>query len=80
MGGIYIALLVFIIGLTYKIWWRPKVCNKVIIDKITKIGGEVLKIEQISIREETYSVVYIIEGKEQRNVVKFSFMNEQWWK
>ncbi|MEA4825734.1 MAG: hypothetical protein VB130_03740 [Clostridium sp.] len=73
-------MLVLIIGLTYKLWWRPKVSKKIIIDKIAQMGGEVIRIEQVSIREEIYNVTYMIEGKEQKNVVKFSFMNEQWWK
>ncbi len=76
----YICLLLVIgIGI-YEKWWRPKVCEKQIRAKIREMGGEVLEIKRLSIREEIYSVLYKIGGKNQKAVVKFNLTYKQDWR
>lgn len=77
---IFIYMLIIIGILTYKMWWRPKVCKEKIKHKVKEMGGEILNIEQISMREEIYAVIYVIKEKEEKAVVKFNFMDEQKWK
>lgn len=80
MWGIIIGLLIVIGTLVYQVWWKPKVCRKIISDKIIKMGGEVIEIEQLSIRDEIYKVIYRIESENRKSIVKFKFMNEEEWK
>ncbi|MCY6370686.1 hypothetical protein [Clostridium ganghwense] len=76
----FICLLFIIGGLIYEKWWRPKVCEKKIRDRIRKMGGEVWGIERLSMREEIYSVIYRIGEKNEKGVVKFNLMYKQDWR
>lgn len=75
-----VAVLIITSALIFKLWWRPKVYKKIIEDEIIRMGGKILSIELISMREEIYTVEYNIGGKNEKKVLKFGFMNEIKWK
>ncbi|MCY6485425.1 hypothetical protein OW763_13905 [Clostridium aestuarii] len=76
----FIWILLLIAFVVYESWWRPKVCKEKINEEIKKIGGEVLSIEKLTSKKEIYHVIYKVGEKQEKVVIEFNFIYEQFWR
>lgn len=58
---------------------RPKICEKKIHKHIKDIGGEVIWIKKIGIRDEIYRVSYKIDEPIEAAIVKFNLFYHMDW-
>jgi hypothetical protein len=66
--------------LFYELVLSPKICNKKIYSHIDNIGGQIVDIEKLTIREHLYCVYYTLNGKSEKAIVRFDIFYESTWK
>ena len=71
MKWIFLITVIVVISI-WEIIFLPKKIEKNIIAEVNDMGGNVLSLESIGIRDQIYLVVYEIGGEEQRRNVKCS--------
>jgi hypothetical protein len=54
-------------------------CKKKIYKQINVLGGSVVKIERLSLRETNYCVYYILDEKYEKVIVRFNVLTEDKW-
>jgi hypothetical protein len=66
--------------LIYEYVVSPKICMKKIYNHINNLGGQVVEIEKLTIREKLYCVYYTLNEKSEKAIVRFNIINEETWK
>jgi hypothetical protein len=64
----------------FEVFIGPKICNRKIYNHINDLGGQVLDIEKLSMREKLYCVNYTLNGKSEKSIVRFDIFYEDIWK
>lgn len=77
---ILIAIIIFTPLLLYEYVVSPKICKKKIYHHISNLGGQIVDIEKLTIREKLYCIDYIKDGKPEKAIVRFDFFLEDEWK
>lgn len=73
-------IIVFTPLIIYEYVISPKICKKKIYNHIGNLGGQIIDIEKLTIREKLYCVNFIIDGKPEKAIVRFDFFLEDMWK
>jgi hypothetical protein len=76
MWSIIIIILLFL----YEFLLAPKICKRMIYKHIDDIGGSVIEIERLTLKEYLYCVNYNIGGKVEKSIVQFNIFFRSTWK
>jgi hypothetical protein len=77
---IALSILIVTLILIYDFILSPKICKKKIYSHINNIGGNVIDIERLTLKEYLYCVNYIMNGKPEKAIVRFNIFYESSWK
>jgi hypothetical protein len=75
-----LSILFVILLLIYEFVLNPRICKKKIYDHISNIGGNVIDIERLTLKEYLYCVNYIMNGKSEKAIVRFNVFYKSTWK
>ena len=77
---ILIVIIIFTPFLLYEYVVSPKICKKKIYSHIGNLGGQIVEIDKLTIREKLYCIDYIVDGKPKKAIVRFNYFLEDTWK
>jgi hypothetical protein len=73
-------IIFLVLVLIYEFVVSPRICKRMIIRHISSMGGEVIDIERLTLREFLYSVDYRRNGKAEKAVVQFNIFYHGTWR
>lgn len=75
----YIMFIFILLLVIYEKIWRIHICKKKIYNHINEIGGELISIEKLTLRDEFFNVNFSINEKIEHATVKFNFFYKERW-
>lgn len=72
--------IIIVLILVYEFVVCPKICKRKISRYITNLGGEIINIERLTIRDYLYCVNYVLDNKTEKAIVQFNLFFEDTWR
>lgn len=75
-----VSILIIALLILFDLVVNPRICKKKIFNHINNIGGKVIDIERLTLKEYLFIVNYIMDGKSEKAIVQFNVFYKSTWK